>query len=71
MKALIIARVIAGLGGSMMYSGTMTYVALLTNKKERPIHMSGNAVVWEIGSVLGPVVWRMTCSKKNTQLMEI
>jgi MFS family permease len=56
MTALIIARVVAGVGGSGMYSGTMTYVAVLTNKRERSIYMSGNTVVWGIGSVLGPVV---------------
>ena len=56
MTVLIIARVIAGIGGSGMYSGTMTYVSLLTTSEERPIYMSGNAVLWGIGSVLGPVV---------------
>jgi len=56
MTVLIIARVIAGIGGSGMYSGTMTYVSLLTTSEERAMYMSGNAVLWGIGSVLGPVV---------------
>jgi len=38
------------------YAGTMTYVAVTTSMKERAMYMSGNAVFWGIGSVLGPVV---------------
>ena len=57
MTAIIIGRVIAGVGGSGMYSGTLTYVSVLTTMKERPAYMSGSTVVWGIGSVLGPVVF--------------
>lgn len=57
MTALIIGRVIAGLGGSGMYSGTLTYVSVSTTMKERPAYLSGSTVVWGIGSVLGPVVF--------------
>ncbi|KAF1990826.1 MFS general substrate transporter [Aulographum hederae CBS 113979] len=56
MTMLIIARVITGIGGSGMYSGTMNYVSVLTTMEERAAYMSGNAVLWGIGSVLGPVV---------------
>ncbi|EEP76519.1 predicted protein [Uncinocarpus reesii 1704] len=56
MTAMIIARVVAGIGGSGMYSGTMTYVSMTTSMKERAMYMSGNAVMWGLGSVLGPVV---------------
>ncbi|KAF5665737.1 ABC transporter [Fusarium circinatum] len=55
-KALIIGRVIAGIGGSGMYSGTLTYVSILTNEHEKPAYLAGSTVVWGIGSVLGPVV---------------
>jgi MFS family permease len=55
-QALIIGRVIAGVGGSGMYSGTLTYVSVLTNQQEKPAHLAGSTVVWGIGSVLGPVV---------------
>lgn len=56
MQSLIIGRVIAGVGGSGMYSGTLTYVSVLTNENEKPAHLAGSTVVWGIGSVLGPVV---------------
>lgn len=56
MTALIIGRVIAGVGGSGMYSGTLTYISILTSMTERPAYLSGSTVVWGIGSVLGPVV---------------
>lgn len=56
MQALVIGRVIAGVGGSGMYSGTLTYVSVLTSAKERPAYLAGSTVIWGIGSVLGPVV---------------
>lgn len=56
MTAFIIGRVIAGVGGSGMYSGALTYIALLTSLKERAAYMAGVALVWGLGSVLGPVV---------------
>ena len=39
-----------------MYSGTLSFVAMLTPIEERPIYMAGSTVVWGVGSVLGPVV---------------
>ncbi|USP74006.1 Efflux pump DEP3 [Curvularia clavata] len=56
MTALIIGRVVAGIGGSGMYSGTLTYVSVLSNDREKPAYLAGSTVVWGIGSVLGPVV---------------
>ncbi|KAJ3546442.1 hypothetical protein NM208_g1997 [Fusarium decemcellulare] len=56
MTAMILGRVIAGVGGSGMYSGTLTYVALCTSMKERATYMAGSTAVWGIGTVLGPVV---------------
>lgn len=56
MNALIIGRVIAGVGGCGMYSGCLTYIAALTTLQERPIYTAGVALAWGIGSVLGPVV---------------
>ena len=57
MTALIIARVIAGVGGCGMHAGSLMYIAVLTSMKERRLYMSGIAVLWGLGSVLGPVVW--------------
>ncbi|KAI8649905.1 MFS domain-containing protein [Fusarium sp. Ph1] len=56
MNAMILGRVIAGVGGSGMYSGTLTYVSVCTTMKERASYMAGSTVVWGIGTVLGPVV---------------
>ncbi|KAI4693309.1 Efflux pump dep3 [Alternaria novae-zelandiae] len=54
-EALIVGRVVAGVGGSGMYSGTLTYVSVLSDEKEKPAYLAGSTVVWGIGSVLGPV----------------
>ncbi|RSL95403.1 hypothetical protein CEP52_012072 [Fusarium oligoseptatum] len=56
MNAMILGRVIAGVGGSGMYSGTLTYVSVCTTMKEKALYMAGSTVVWGIGTVLGPVV---------------
>lgn len=56
MNALIVGRVIGGVGGAGMYSGCLTYIAITTTNLERPMYMAGVAVVWGLGTVLGPVV---------------
>ncbi|KAK1509334.1 major facilitator superfamily transporter [Colletotrichum costaricense] len=55
-EALIIDRVIADVGGSSMYSGTLTYVSVLSNELEKPAYLAGSTVSWGVSSVLGPVV---------------
>ncbi|KAH9906347.1 MFS drug efflux transporter [Xylariomycetidae sp. FL2044] len=56
MTAFIIGRVIAGVGGCGMYSGSLSYIAFTTSLKERSAYMGGSAVIWGLGSVLGSVV---------------
>ncbi|KAJ4006272.1 Efflux pump dep3 [Fusarium irregulare] len=56
MNAMILGRVIAGVGGAGMYAGTLTYVAVCTSMEERAVYMAGSTVVWGVGTVLGPVV---------------
>ncbi|TVY83747.1 Efflux pump patC [Lachnellula suecica] len=56
MDALIVGRVIAGIGGSGMYLGMLNYFSLCTSEKERGQYIGGIGVVWGIGAVLGPVV---------------
>lgn len=60
-NALIVGRVIAGIGGSGMYSGTLMYVSLLTSTSEKAAYLSGSTVIWGVGSVLGPVVGDSLC----------
>ncbi|KPM45833.1 hypothetical protein AK830_g685 [Neonectria ditissima] len=56
MNALIVGRVIAGVGGSGIYLGVLNYFSLCTSNKERGRYISGIGVVWGLGAVLGPVV---------------
>lgn len=56
MAALIIGRVIAGIGGSGLYVGALTYISVLTTTIERPIYLAGVMTVWGVGNVLGPIV---------------
>lgn len=56
MNALIVGRVIAGVGGSGVYIGILNYFATCTTPTERGAYMSGMGLVWGVGAVLGPVV---------------
>ncbi|KJR84058.1 MFS transporter [Sporothrix schenckii 1099-18] len=56
MDALIVGRVIAGMGGSGMYLGGLTHFSALTPPRTRGTYITGIVFVWGIGSVLGPVV---------------
>jgi MFS family permease len=56
MNAMIIGRVITGVGGAATYTGCLTYLTVLTTPRERPMYMSGIAVMYSVGSVLGPIV---------------
>ncbi|KAH6653101.1 major facilitator superfamily domain-containing protein [Truncatella angustata] len=56
MTAMIVGRAISGVGGAGIYCGGLIYISLITGERERPLYMSGVAVVWGIGSVLGPLI---------------
>ncbi|GKT59764.1 MFS drug efflux transporter [Colletotrichum tofieldiae] len=66
MNALIVGRVLAGVGGNGMYLGVMTLLSVLTTDKERPGYLSFVGLVWGVGTVLGPVVGGAFVESKAT-----
>ncbi|OKL63437.1 hypothetical protein UA08_01987 [Talaromyces atroroseus] len=56
MDALIVGRVIAGVGGAGLYLGMLNLIAINTLEKERPAYMGGTGVIWGAGTILGPVI---------------
>ncbi|TGJ79205.1 hypothetical protein E0Z10_g9565 [Xylaria hypoxylon] len=56
MNAIIIGRIIAGIGGSGIYLGSLQYFTLMTSQKERGFYMSLVGAFWGLGAVLGPVI---------------
>ncbi|MCJ1397467.1 hypothetical protein MMC11_000660 [Xylographa trunciseda] len=56
MDALIVGRVIAGIGGSGIYLGVLNYLSVTTTNTERGIYISGIGFVWGAGCILGPVI---------------
>jgi MFS family permease len=56
MNAIIIGRVIAGVGGAGVYVGGLTYISVLTTPNERPLYLAILMSVWGFGNVLGPIV---------------
>ncbi|KAI0442994.1 major facilitator superfamily transporter [Xylaria telfairii] len=55
-SAIIVGRVLLGVSGAGIYCGIMTLVALSTDENERPRYFSVTAVVWSVGTVLGPII---------------
>ncbi|EGD88954.1 hypothetical protein H112_03871 [Trichophyton rubrum D6] len=56
MNALIIGRVIAGIGGSGMYLGVLTYFSVFVSERRQPLYVSTSGFVWGLGTVIGPVI---------------
>ncbi|KAK8018775.1 hypothetical protein PG991_007965 [Apiospora marii] len=65
-EALIVGRVLAGLGGNGMYLGVMTLLSVMTSDKERPGYLSFVGLVWGIGIILGPVIGGAFTQSKAT-----
>lgn len=67
MNALIVGRMIAGIGGCGIYVGSLTFFSVVTTPKERPLYIALISPTWGIGTVLGPIVsllravGRITC----------
>ncbi|KAI9734155.1 MAG: hypothetical protein M1818_006640 [Claussenomyces sp. TS43310] len=56
MNAMIIGRVIAGIGGAGMYLGALTYTSIFTSLKERAVYNALVGICWGTGCILGPVI---------------
>lgn len=54
--ALIVGRVLQGIGASGCYAGAITYLSMITSPQERPLYLSGVIGIWAAGSVVGPVI---------------
>ncbi|KAH8600026.1 major facilitator superfamily domain-containing protein [Bisporella sp. PMI_857] len=55
-EAEIVGRVLAGIGGNGMYTGTLTLLITYTTAVERGGYLAAIGIVWGLGTVLGPVV---------------
>ncbi|KAJ5201513.1 Major facilitator superfamily domain general substrate transporter [Penicillium cinerascens] len=55
-NVMILGRAIAGVGGSGLYVGCMTLIAMTTTISERPVYISCTGLSWGLGIVLGPVI---------------
>ncbi|KAI1112058.1 putative MFS drug efflux transporter [Nemania sp. NC0429] len=55
-EALIVGRVLCGIGGSGLYIGVMTLISITTSIAERPLYVSSTGITWGLGIVLGPVI---------------
>jgi MFS family permease len=54
--ALIIGRIIAGIGGCGMYLGGLNYVNHYTVGKEVPMYNALIGMSWGLGAILGPII---------------
>ncbi|CAG8961583.1 hypothetical protein HYFRA_00006117 [Hymenoscyphus fraxineus] len=56
MTALIVGRVVCGIGGVGIYVGAMNLLSVLTTETERPMYLSFVGLTWGVGTVLGPII---------------
>ncbi|KAF1811305.1 MFS general substrate transporter [Eremomyces bilateralis CBS 781.70] len=54
--ALIIGRVIAGIGGAGMYIGALNYISAFATPSEAPLYNASIGLSWGVGAILGPVI---------------
>jgi len=55
-NALIVGRVIAGMGGSGMYLGALNYISAFATNSEVPLYNALIGLSWGTGAILGPVI---------------
>ncbi|EHK49324.1 hypothetical protein TRIATDRAFT_262121 [Trichoderma atroviride IMI 206040] len=56
MNAMIVGRVVAGVGGAGMYLGCLHYIAVFTTLEQRGLYNALVGLCWGAGCILGPVV---------------
>lgn len=55
-EAVIIGRVVAGVGGSGIYVGTVNIISAMTIPTERNQYLSFVGMMWALGTIIGPIV---------------
>jgi len=56
MNALIVGRVLAGIGAIGIYTGALFLISVNTTEEERPRYIGMTGAMWGLGTVLGPVI---------------
>ncbi|KAI2639979.1 hypothetical protein GGS21DRAFT_504463 [Xylaria nigripes] len=56
MKTLIVGRVLAGIGGTGIYLGSLNHVTAFCTQEERIMYITGVCFCWNVGTILGSVV---------------
>ncbi|KAK7187238.1 uncharacterized protein CC84DRAFT_1238242 [Paraphaeosphaeria sporulosa] len=56
MAVLVFSRVLAGIGGSEIYVGTVNIVTFMTTPVERSKYLGYVAMAWSLGTILGPMI---------------
>ncbi|KAH8723578.1 putative MFS drug efflux transporter [Phaeosphaeriaceae sp. PMI808] len=68
MNALIVGRLICGLGGVGIFVGCMNPLSVLTSETKRPMYLNLIGLTWGAGTVLGPIVGGAFSSSPATWL---
>jgi MFS family permease len=56
MSALIVGRVIAGVGGTGIYLGSLNHFLAMVTSEKRSFYMALIGSCWGVGAILGPVI---------------
>ncbi|KAL4888150.1 major facilitator superfamily domain-containing protein [Aspergillus ambiguus] len=66
MTAMAVGRVVAGIGGSGVYLGGITYISIFPTPATRPLYTALISAFWGLGAVLGPVIGGAFAQSKAT-----
>ncbi|ORY09573.1 major facilitator superfamily domain-containing protein [Clohesyomyces aquaticus] len=65
-EVLIFGRVMAGMGGSGIYLGTVNIISAMTSQAERAQNLGFIGVTWSLGTILGPIIGGTFSDSKAT-----
>ncbi|KAJ5144932.1 hypothetical protein N7448_002324 [Penicillium atrosanguineum] len=66
MQAMTVGRVVAGIGGSGVYLGGISYISFFVTAAKRPLYTALISTFWGLGAVLGPVIGGAFAQSKAT-----
>ncbi|KAE8376659.1 major facilitator superfamily domain-containing protein [Aspergillus bertholletiae] len=66
MNAMAVGRVVAGVGGSGIYLGGISYISIFVTAAKQPLYTALISTFWGLGAILGPVIGGAFAQSKAT-----
>ncbi|OQE20977.1 hypothetical protein PENFLA_c015G09244 [Penicillium flavigenum] len=66
MQAMVVGRVVAGIGGSGVYLGGISYISFFVSPPKMPLYTALISTFWGLGAILGPAIGGAFAQSKAT-----